>query len=312
MHTLFVFCLSLISIIWAANHLISGASGVSHYYRISPLILGLSVIAIGLAIPEFLLSIEEALASQTRLVLNNTIESNIANIGLVLGITIILCPPKIHSDLFRHGFPLLFIVILVIYLLMVNEYFSVADGCVLLLGSMIFITYMLLLAKHSKHDALRKSFREAVYAKRALHYQLFSLGLGFIIVPLSAYFLKSSIQLMIDDYGNIQRILPPIATSIPILVTCVVAAIKGKDQLALGTILGSNMISLLAVLAFPGIIDPVVVPRYIIQRDIPIMLALTFIIFLITLQSKRNMHRWHGGLLILIYVCYLVSVLIRS
>lgn len=317
MHTLIIFTLSFITMIWSANHLITGACGISHYYRISPLIIGLSLVSTGLAFPEFLLSIRDAFAAQTHLVINHMIESNIANIGLVLGLVIILRPPKIHSSLFRHGFPLLFIIMLVIYLLMMNEYFSVVDGCVLLLGTIALITYMLLLLKHARHEVLhQKSFREAIYAKRTLRYQWFSLSIGFVVLPLSAYFFKTSLFQLADTVESskvmIERIIIPMLTSMPVLITCIIAAIKDHDQLALGTILGSNMINLLAVLAFPGIIDPTIVPHYIVQRDIPIMLALTMVIFLVTRQSKRNLHRWHGGLLILIYGCYLVSLWFRG
>jgi cation:H+ antiporter len=313
MTDLFILMLSLFAIIWSASHLVTGASGLAHHYRVSSLLIGLTLVALGTSIPTIIFSILDALAHQTNLAVSNAIGSNIANIGLVLGLTILLNPPKIHSVLFRHGYPLLFLIMLVTYTLMLNEYLSVVDGCILLLGTMALICYLAILTKKSIHHALHaKSFRAAFYAKRTLRLNLISLFIGFTILAVgSYYFSKSLIHLAHVFYVNeqiIQITMIAILSSIPVLATCVSAALKGQDQLAVGTILGANMFNLLAVLAFPSIISPSNISPHVIWRDMPMMLALTFIIFLINYHSKRKMIRWHGGVLILIYACYVGSL----
>lgn len=317
MINLLILIISLLGLIWSASHLVTGSTGLAHYYRISSLIIGLTLVAFGISIPTIYIAIMEAFAHQTNLVISNAIGSNIANIGLVLGLTILLRPPKIHSTLFRQGYPLLFIIMLFTYSMMLNEYFSVADGCFLLLGSIALICYLAYVTKHSVHDCDHiKSFREAVHAQRTMKLNRISLLIGFILIPISShYFTASLVQIAQWAHINdviIQLTIISISASIPALATCIIAALKGQTQLAVGTILGSNMFNLLAVLAFPGIINPSAIPTHIVFRDMPMMLALTFMIFLINYNTKKRMIRWHGGLLVLIYGCYVFSLVYNA
>ncbi len=313
MISLLILITSLLGLIWSASHLVTGSAGIAHYYRISTLFVGLTLVALGISIPTIYVAIMEAFAHQTSLVISNAIGSNIANIGLVLGITIILRPPKIDSSLFRHGYPLLFLIMLITYTMMINEYFSVADGCFLLLGSIALIGYLAYLAKHSLPECEHiQSFRQAAHSRRTMKLNRVSLLIGFITIPICTHFLTMSL-IHIAQWAHIsdviiQLTIISINASIPALATCVIAALKGQTQLAVGTILGANMYNLLTVLAFPGIIDPSAIPAHIIFRDMPMMLALTSVIFLINYNSKRRMTRWHGGLLVLIYGCYVFSL----
>ncbi len=317
MLTSLIIIISLFGLIWAGSHLVTGAIGIAHYYRMSPLFIGLTLIAFGTSIPTIYFAIVDALAHQTNLVISNAIGSNIANIGLVLGLTILLCPPKIHSVLFRSGYPLLFLIMLITYTLMIGEYFSVADGCFLLLATIALICYLAYLTKQSMHSSAHiKSFRAVTQARRTMKFNVISLVIGFIVIAISAHYLTQClVQIAYGLHINeaiIQLTIIAIGTSLPGLATCVIAALKGQDQLAVGTILGTNMFNLLAVLAFPGIISPSAISSHIIWRDMPMMLALTFVIFLINYNSKRKMIRWHGGLLLLIYGCYVTSLIYNA
>lgn len=317
MITSLILIISLLGLIWAGSHLVTGAIGIAHYYRISPLFIGLTLIAFGTSIPTIYFAIVDSLAHQTNLVISNAIGSNIANIGLVLGLTILLCPPKIHSVLFRSGYPLLFLIMLITYTLMIGEYFSIADGCFLLLATITLICYLAYLTKQSMHGSAHiKSFRSAIQARRSVKFNILSLMIGFVVIAFSAHYLtRSLVYIALGLHVNeavIQLTIIAIGTSLPGLTTCVIAAIKGQDQLAVGTILGTNMFNLLAVLAFPGIISPAAISSHIIWRDMPMMLALTFVIFLINYNSKRKMIRWHGGLLLLIYGCYVSSLIYNA
>lgn len=314
MINLFLIITCLLGLIWSANHLVAGAAGLAHFYRISSLLIGLTIIAFGLSIPIIYVAILEALAHRTNLVISNAIGANIANIGLVLGLTILLRPPKIPSSLFRHGYPLLFLIMLFTYSMMLSEYFSVADGCFLLLAAIALICYFAYLTKHSIHECDHiQSFRKAAHAKRDMKLNRISLMIGFVMIPIFAHYLTTNL-IRVAQWAQIsdviiQLTLLSISTSIPVLITCIIATLKGQSQLAVGIILGSNMFNLLAVLAFPGIIDPSVVPSHIVFRDMPMMLALTFLIFLINYNTKHRMIRWHGGLLILIYGCYVFTLI---
>lgn len=317
MFNLIILATSLTGLIWAASHLVTGASGLAHYYRIPSLLMGLTILAFGIAIPQIYFAITHAYSNQMNLVISNAIGSNMANIGLVLGITILLHPPKIHSALFRHGYPLLFLIMLVTYSLIIDEYLSVVDGCVLLLGSIALICYLAYITKQSRLDSPHiKSFRELLQSKRSRQLNIISLLIGLIVISISAHYLTNSI-VHIAEWFNInttiiQLTIVAICVSLPQLATCIIAAIKSQEQLAVGTILGSNMFNLLTVLAVPGIMRPSFIPTHVIWRDMPIMLALTLVIFLINYNSKRRMVRWHGGLLLLIYNCYIISLIVNA
>ena len=144
-----------------------------------------------------------------------------------------------------------------------------------------------------------------------------SLLIGFVGIPISAELITKNIihltdQLQISSLG-VQLSIIAITTSIPQLATCIIAARKNQGQLAIGTILGSNMFNLLAVLAFPGMINPSIIPAHVVWRDMPVMLALTSIIFLINYHStQRKMIRWQGGLLIIIYVSYILTLIFNT
>jgi cation:H+ antiporter len=316
MINLAILILSLLCLIWSATHLVAGATGLAHYYRISPLLIGLTLIAFGISLPEIFLAMKESFENQANLVISNAIGSNIANIGLVLGLTILLQPPKIHSLLFRHGYPILFLIMLLTYTLMLDRYFSVADGCLLLLGAIGLTCYLAYLAKQAMNDCPHiKSFHVARY-KRTLRLNAVSLLIGLIMIPIAANYLTNtlvycakSLQL---SQSTINLTIIALSTSLPQLAVCIVAALKNQGQLAVGIILGSNMFNLLAVLAFPGLINPSVIPPQVIWRDMPMMAALTLIIFLINYNTKRRMIRWHGGLLLVIYGCYVLSLIYNA
>lgn len=312
-----ILIISILFLIWSASHLVVGAAGLAHYFRITPLFVGLTLIAFGISIPEIYFAITKSFANQANSVISNAIGSNIANIGLVLGLTILLHPPKIHSALFRHGYPLLFLIMLLTYTLMLDAYLSVADGCLLLLGAMGLTGYLAYLAKHTINNCPHiKSFQKALNDKRTMQLNIVSLFIGLIILPIAAkYSTESLIDLAKSVYINhhiINLTIIAMSASLPQLAFCIVAALKDQEQLAVGTILGSNMYNLLAVLAFPGLINPSTISPQVIWRDMPMMIALTFVIFLINYNTKRRMVRWHGGLLLLIYGCYVASLIVNA
>lgn len=308
--------LSFIGILWAANHLVTGASGIANYYKIPPVVIGLTLVAIISSSPEITVAITAAINGQSELALGNAIGTNIANIGLVLGITILLYPLKIKSSLVRHISPLLLIIMLFTYSLMLNGYLGILDSCLLLIACLFLIGYLVYLAKHSPRDSLAKEMKATVSIKRPLKNNLVDIILSLIVLPICGHFLvKSATQLALWSGSNelfIGLTLVAIGTSLPDLVTSLVAAYKGHDDIAVGNILGSNMYNLLIVMAFPGIINPSSISYNILRRDIPMMFLITFILCYLIYRHKKKMERWHGGMLLLIYCCYLTALVVNA
>lgn len=307
---------SLIGLLWAANHFVTGASGLAGYYRIPPLIIGLTLVAFGATAPVMMVAITAALEGRNELALGNAIGANIANIGLVLGLTLLLRPLTLKSSLLRREYPLLFLVMLFTYSLMLNGYLSVIDGSLFLVGCIALISYFIYLAQHSKNDPMTREFKQSINIKRPMKDNLLSIGLGLVILPLSAHFLVHSAVHMAHWLGISELVMGltfvAIGTSLPNLATAVVASLKGQDDIAVGTILGSNMFNLLVVMAFPGLINPSTINHHLLWRDIPVMFIMTLALLLINHQYKKKIERWQGGLLLLIYGCYMGALMFNT
>ncbi len=307
---------SFIGLFWAANHLVIGAVGIANSYRIPPLIIGLTIVAIGTSTPEIVVGITAALDGRNELAIGNAIGSNIANIGLILGVIILMRPLAIRSSILRREYPLLFLIMLFTYSLMIDGYLSVTDGCLLLLICLAVVGYFIKLARRSANDIYAREFQQMLKGNRSPITNWVSLCLGLIILPLSSHFLVNSVVKITAWLGISDLIMGltviAIGTSLPQLATSVLAVLKGQDDIAVGNIIGSNIFNLLLVLAFPAIINPSVVNHAILWRDIPVMFVITTILLLISYRYNKKISRWHGGLLLLIYCCYIVSLIVNA
>ncbi|MCC5792884.1 MAG: calcium/sodium antiporter [Legionellaceae bacterium] len=310
---LLILTVSFIVLLWAAQRLVLGASGLACYYKLSPLLIGFTLVALGTSAPEIMVAIQASLAGMPDLALGNAIGSNIANIGLVLGISTVIRPIRINSSLLRREYPLLFIVMLFTFLLIIDGYLGVIDGVLLLLaclGVMIYLVY------HSRRDShahsMTSEFQEKKIKTRPLSFYYIALLSGMILLPLGSHYVVSSSASIARMLGVSELVIGltilAIGTSLPELVTSLVAAAKGADDIAIGNILGSNIFNLLAVIAFPAIIHPAPMNNSILWRDVPIMFVITMILWWMNMTRKKSMSRYQGGFLILIYVSYIVGL----
>lgn len=313
----FLLLLSLIAIIWAANNLVVGAAGIAHYYRIPPLIVGFTLVALGTSAPEIIIAVTASLDGYPDLAIGNAIGSNIANIGLVLGVIALLRPLTMHSSLLQREFPLLFIVMLFAYSLMLDGYLGVIDSSLALVVCLLFTAWLVFSARESSHQrAITNEFWRATLRKKGIKNHITTLLLGLIVLPFSAQLLVHSAAHLAHSLGISELIIGlsivAIGSSIPELITSLVAAYKGADDIAIGNILGSNLFNLMTVLIFPGIIHPSAITHALIWRDMPVMLLTTLLLFWFNMRHKNKISRWNGGLLILIYCSYILSLLIAA
>ncbi|KTD26285.1 calcium/sodium antiporter [Legionella israelensis] len=309
--------ISLFFLLWSAHHLVIGSSGIAQYYRIPPLFIGLTIVAIGTTAPEIMVSITAAIHGKSDIALGNAIGSNIANIGLIIGIITLIRPLKTQSRLLQREYPILFIIMLFAYILFIDNYLSRIDGLLLLLGSVILMIYFAYASqKIKKEDPLIAEFKEILSSSRSLKTNIFSIILGIIILPVSARFLVNSASEIAAWMGISELIIGltilAIGTSLPELATSAVAAIKHEDDISIGNILGSNMFNILLVIAFPGIINPNTIPYSVIWRDIPVMFVLTAALLIFNIFGKKQLRYWHGGLLLLIYLFYFITIVLNA
>lgn len=316
MQTILILIISFIALLWAANHLVVGAADLAHKFKLSPLIIGLTIVALGTSLPELFFSILDSLKNEDNLAIGSSIGSNIANIGLVLGITIIIRPNALNYHTLKKTYPILIIAMLFVYSLILDGYLSPIDGCLFLTVCLIIIAIFIYWSYSTlPQDPVFSEFKSAMSTTGSLT-SISGIILGLIVLPISAkYIVTSTIGLAhwfhinAFAFGLITQV---IGTTLPELSTAVIAALKGEEDLAVGAILGSNIYNLLLVLAFPALINPSKVNSIIIWRDIPIMVFLTFFLVFLNYNYKKSLSPWHGGVLILIYCCYLASLAIKA
>ena len=316
MNVALIFIISLISLLWAANHLVTGASSMATRLQLSPFIIGFTLVALGTSVPELVISILSFFKLKNNHIIGNALGSNIANIGLVLGISILIKPISLHYNTLKKTYSIIIITMLFAYSLILDGFLGKIDGCLFLIACTALIAFFIYLANHSpQKDHVFIEFKSAINANRAFTASILSITLGLFILPISTkYLLQSAIELA-QWLGVNQLIVDltiiAIGTTLPGLATAITAALKGDEDLASGTILGANFYSFLLILVFPAIITPAKISSTILWRDIPVMLSITLLLYFLNFIYKKKLSPWHGGILLIVYCSYVISLFIK-
>jgi cation:H+ antiporter len=272
-------------LIWAADRLITGASALARNLGVSPLIVGLTIVGFGTSAPEMLVSAMASMRGAPSLAIGNAIGSNIANIGLILGITALIYPLKVESMTLRREFPVLAIIMILTLGLMLNLHLSRVDGIVLAVGLLALVGGMVYLGVRSEGSdpmaaSLTEEVPEGVTTKAAILWTL----LGVILLPLSAHILVEGAVTLAGILGVSDALIGltviAFGTSLPELAAAAACALKKEDDLAIGNILGSNMFNLLGVLGIAALIAPMSIEPVLLYRDVTVMFALSLFLFL--------------------------------
>ena len=296
-----------IIIVVAAEELVNTSSHIAARFNISAITIGLTIVALGTSAPEIIVTIAAAIDNQSGLAIGNVIGSNIANIGLVLGLATLLKPITLQSATLLRELPILFVIMSCSYLLLADGYLSIQDGLLLIIGLGLLLTFIFSQAKNNSNDKLAIEMDSEI--KQGCRYAYPRLIFSLILLPISAKLIVVNSVIIATIWGvskvTIGLTVVAIGTSLPEVVTSIVGIIKGEDDIAIGNIIGSNMFNLLAVLPFAGIISPDNVPMVINTRDIPIMFAISILVIILAYFSKRKLSRLSGLLLLSIYISYL-------
>ena len=257
MNAVLILIISFIALLWAANHLVIGACGLASRFQLSPFIIGFTIIAIGTSLPELILSTLSFLKNKNNLIIENTIGANIANIGLVLGIKILIKPKTLNYTTLKKAYPIIIITMLFVYSLILDGFLGKIDGCLFLIACIALMTAFIYLANHSpQSEQFFIEFKSAINSNRSLKATILSIFLGLLVLPVSAKYLVQSATEFARWAGmsslTISLTIIAIGATLPGLATAIMAVLKGEEDIATGTILGSNIYSLLLILAFPN------------------------------------------------------------
>lgn len=283
--------LGFIGLIWSADRFVAGASGIARSLGMQPIMIGLTIVALGTSAPEIIVSINAAVDDAGALAIGNAIGSNLANIGLVLGVTALISPIPVGPTLLKREIPLLLIATLGAGAFLIDDQLGPIDGIVFLLGLTVIFSVLVNSKAHqpdAEHEADVEHIPDIPPGKA---WGLFLLGLALLIA--SSRVLVWGAQEIALALGVSELIIGltvvAVGTSLPELAATVASAIKGHHDIALGNVVGSNLFNLLAVMAMPALISPLELDPAVFNRDYIAMTLLTLL-----LAGLVGLHRFTG------------------
>ena len=297
---------------WSADRFVVGASAVAYNLKVSPLIIGLTIVSIGTSAPEILVSAIAAWQGNSGLAVGNALGSNIINMGLILGLTALIAPLNVHSSIVKRELPVLLVVMSAVLLLLMDGALGRLDGTLLLTGMAVMLIWVVHLGrtKQTPTDPMGEEFAEEIPTNVGMSSAIFWLVVGGVCLLGSSRLLVwgavSIAQAMGVSDLVIGLTIVALGTSLPELAASVMSAIKNEHDIALGNIIGSNIFNLLAVLGLAGAIHPIVIDAVVLTRDYPFMVGLTLALFVMAygFRGPGRINRIEGAILILAFCAY--------
>lgn len=306
-----IFLAGLAVLSWSADRFVFGASALAKNIGISPMMIGLSIVAMGSSAPEIVVSAVASINGNMNTAVGNALGSNITNIGLVLGITTLVKPLLVSSTTLKRELPVLILVNAIALGFMWDGQLDHLEG-VILIGLFIFVLAGMgwLSLQVDKEDPLMAETNEELPKDVNTGAAVIWIGVGLVLLPLSAHFMVDAAVYMARYFGVSDLVIGltiiALGTSLPELAASIAGVLKGEDDLALGNVIGSNIFNLLAVLGMPGLIAPGLLDPDAINRDMYVMMGLTLLLFLFSfnLRGKRQIGRLEGGLFVFCFFAY--------
>jgi cation:H+ antiporter len=298
------------TLVWSTERFLSGAASTATHLGVSKLLIGLTVVSIGTSAPEILVAITASLEGNQLLAVGNAIGSNIANIGLVLGITAIIAPLPFSQTVLKSELPWLLGATLLALIVLFDLELTFGDGVLLLVGLGL-VLYRLLRNQSVGKDVSHSMEEELDELQQMTPRQAwFWVILGLFVLLLSAELLVWAATTIADRLGVSEMIIGltvvAIGTSLPELAATVGSAVKGHTDIAIGNIVGSNILNILAVLSVPGLIGGTEIEAVALWRDCGMMLALTLLLalFAYAINSVPAITRFEGTVMLFAWVGY--------
>ncbi len=303
--------LGFIALVWSADRFLSGAASAASHLGVSRLLIGLTVVSLGTSTPEILVSFAASSDNDALIAVGNAIGSNIANIGLVLGLTAIVAPLPFSKGVLRTELPWLLGATLLTLVLLFDLELSRVDGLILL-SAMGYILYRLVNHQSSSDpevsDVLQEELEEL--PDLSLRQAVFWLAVGLVVLLLSAELLVWAAVHVAEWLGVSKLVIGltvvAVGTSLPELAATLGAALKGQTDIAIGNVVGSNILNVLVVLAVPALVSAPAVDIEVLWRDCGMMLALTMALalFAYAIGSRPVITRFEGAVILLGWIGY--------
>jgi cation:H+ antiporter len=302
----------LVLLVLGGEFLVRSSIALSFKLRISKMVIGMTVVSFATSAPELLVSLQAALEGSPAIAINNVIGSNIANIGLVLGITAIIGPITVSKDFYKLNWPVMMMFSLVIYYFLSNDHLlTQVEGAALMIALVVFLVVLIRSARNKevKVDEVDDALAQVGYGKIFIW-----LLLGGVALYLGSKWLVEGATEIAENIGVSEGVISitmiAIGTSVPELAASIIAAIKGEKAISLGNLIGSNIFNIASVLGITALIKeiPVTEPQ-ILTRDIFWMIGFSLVLIpLVFLPKKYSLSRVKGLVLFLSYGVFIYLV----
>lgn len=308
MNFLFIL-LGLTLLILGGNWLLKSAVALSLRLNIPKIVIGMTVVSFATSAPELIVSINAALNNASDLALGNVIGSNIANLGLVLGVTLLFGSMDVLKSFYKTDWPMMMLASLILYYMLINDsLISQLEGVILFASLVIFLVYLL---KFQKKAVVEVEELPEDNIELPLYKTMFFLSIGGAALWGGSEFLIKGATALAQQFGVTERVIGvtvvSVGTSIPELAASIIAIIKKEKAISLGNLIGSNIFNILAVLGLTSIITPIsVVDDRLLTNDILWMLAIAFIVLPLVFIPKGLRLNWKDGLLLIVFYVFFI------
>ncbi len=301
----------LIFLVWSADKFIEGAAVTAKHFGMSPLLIGMVIVGFGTSAPEMVVSALASMQGNPGIALGNAYGSNITNIALILGLTAVISPILVHSQVLRKEMPVLIAITALAAFQLADGQLSRMDAIVLMAVFFMLMGWSVYQGMTGKDDTLGNEMQGEVDAySMPLKKAIFWLIVGLVVLVLSSRLLvwgavDIAVALGVSDL-IIGLTIVAIGTSLPELASSLMAIKKGEHDMAIGNVIGSNMFNTLTVVGIAGLISPMAVDPEILRRDVAVMAGLTILLFIFAygFRGPGRINRIEGGLLLTAFVAY--------
>ena len=299
---------------YGAEWLVRGSARLAASLGVPPIVVGLTVVSLGTSAPELVVCIMAAVGGNPGLAVGNVLGSNLANLGLILGLTALIRPLDVHARVVWREAPLMLLVTTALFPLMWDLEVSRGDGVLLLFALAAYLTFVLMSAGDEAPEVLGEfeGFMEASTGNgTALHLtDLLWVIAGSAALVLGGYCIVEGAVHIASTFGvsdvTIGLTVVAIGTSLPELATSLVAAARKEADIAVGNVIGSNIFNVAGILGITSIVEPIAVPASVLTRELPGVVLVSMLV-LPMLRTDWRLARWEGGVLLAAYVAVTVA-----
>ncbi len=304
------FISGLLILIISGKYLVQGGVSIARFFKISPLVIGMTVVAFGTSAPELIVSINAAISGNPEIAFGNVVGSNIANVALVLAVTALLIPIPVHRNSLKNDWPMMMLVFLLLYVFILDDMIKLHEGVILftlLVAYILFILY-----KSNKENT--SSSDEVSDVKQM------GLPISIVAIVLSSVGLAFGADLLVDGASDIalslgvsKRVISltivAFGTSVPELTASIMAALKKQTDISIGNIIGSNIFNISIVLGITSMIKTIPVDHIAFSFDIILMIFIAILLLLFIYPFRTvYLNRIEGAILLFVYFAYMTML----